>query len=139
MLGDHPTIYLVVYTETSTKKPGFPGFLELFWVTRHSCPGDHAAKAKTSSLDAFAFNRFARIRSFALPVAVRISSPCRIQIHPRLNILSNTLRWRCRGSNPGPQRLHLEGITTISLLYDTPIYVSTTARPTTTFNERGNC
>jgi hypothetical protein len=26
----------------------------LFWVTRHSCPGDHAARAKTSSLDALA-------------------------------------------------------------------------------------
>ena len=25
----------------------------------------------------------------------------------------NMLRWRCRESNPGPQRLHLEGFTTI--------------------------
>jgi len=34
--------------------------------------------------------------------------------------------WWTRGeSNSRPQRLHLEGITTISLLYDTPIYVST--------------
>ena len=37
--------------------------------------------------------------------------------------------WTCRESNPGPQRLHLEGITTISLLYDTPIYVSTRSDP----------
>jgi hypothetical protein len=29
------------------------------WVTRHVCPGDHAAKAKVSSLDALAFTWFA--------------------------------------------------------------------------------
>jgi hypothetical protein len=41
----------------ATKNP--PKRVLTFWVTRHVCPGDHAAKAKTSSLDAFAFNRFA--------------------------------------------------------------------------------
>jgi hypothetical protein len=59
MLGEHPTNYLVVCIFTQQKSLEKPGFLELFWVTRHSCPGDHAAKAKTSSLDAFAFNSFA--------------------------------------------------------------------------------
>ena len=41
----------------ATKNP--PKRVLTFWVTRHVCPGDHAAKAKTSSLDAFAFNRLA--------------------------------------------------------------------------------
>ena len=60
MLGEHPTVYyLVGFTDGQQKSLGFPGFSELVWVTRHSCPGDHAAKAKTSSLDAFAFNRVA--------------------------------------------------------------------------------
>ena len=30
-----------------------------FWVTRHVCPGDYAARAKISSLDALAFTLFA--------------------------------------------------------------------------------
>jgi hypothetical protein len=59
MLDDCPTYYLVTYTADPTKKPGKPGFLELFWMTRHSCLGDHAAKAKVSSLDALAFNKVA--------------------------------------------------------------------------------
>jgi hypothetical protein len=59
MLDDRPTNYLVVYANAQQKSPVKQGFSELFWVTRHSCPGDHAAKAKTSSLDAFAFNRVA--------------------------------------------------------------------------------
>jgi len=54
MLGDHPTSYLVVYASGQQKSLEKPGFSELFWVTRHSCPGDHAAKAKVSSLAAFA-------------------------------------------------------------------------------------
>ena len=37
----------------------------------------------------------------------------------------NTLRWRCWALPPGPQCLCYKGITTISLLYDTSIYVST--------------
>jgi hypothetical protein len=41
----------------------------------------------------------------------------------------NTLGWRCRALPPGPQRLHYEGITTILLLYDTAIYVSTKSDP----------
>lgn len=41
----------------------------------------------------------------------------------------NVFWWRWSESNRRPQRLHLEGITTISLLYDTPIYVSTRADP----------
>jgi len=70
-----------------------------------------------------------------------MSKPC----HPQQSILcgsydgpskgcphtpvDNMLWWRCRESNPGPQRLHYKGITTISLLYDTPIYVSTRSDP----------
>ena len=54
----------------------------LVWVTRHSCPGDHAAKAKVSSLDAFAFNRVAWFTVIAYCVAVRISSPCRNLVIP---------------------------------------------------------
>jgi hypothetical protein len=48
--------YDFIYLKTiilAKKKPAEAGFL-LFWVTRHSCPGDHAARAKTSSLDALA-------------------------------------------------------------------------------------
>jgi len=37
--------------------------------------------------------------------------------------------WRCRTLPPGPQCLCYEGITTISLLYDTLIYVSTRSDP----------
>jgi hypothetical protein len=44
--------------KSNQKKPAEAGFL-LFWVTRHNCPGGYAAKANTSSLDAFAFNSFA--------------------------------------------------------------------------------
>ena len=42
-------------------------------------------------------------------------------------VLAPAIRfWWTRGeSNSRPQCLHYEGITTISLLYDTPIYVST--------------
>ena len=38
MLGDHPTLYLVVRNEWPTKKPDFPGFSELFSVSRYSYP-----------------------------------------------------------------------------------------------------
>ena len=37
--------------------------------------------------------------------------------------------WTCWVLPPGPQCLRYEGITTISLLYDTPIYVSTRSDP----------
>ena len=60
MLGEHPTVYyLVGLIDGQQKSLEKPGFSELVWVTRHSCPGDHAAKAKVSSLDAFAFNKVA--------------------------------------------------------------------------------
>ena len=41
-----------------SKKTRRSGFL-LFWVTRYNYLGDHAARAKISSLDAFAFKGFA--------------------------------------------------------------------------------
>jgi len=60
MLGEHPTVYyLVGFTSGQQKSLEKTRLFRLVWVTRHSCLGDHAAKAKTSSLDAFAFNRVA--------------------------------------------------------------------------------
>jgi len=43
--------------------------------------------------------------------------------------VSNMFWWTIRVLPPSPQRLHYKGITTISLLYDTPIYVSTRSDP----------
>jgi len=48
-----------------------------------------------------------------------------LTVRIRVSQINNMFRWRCRESNPGPQRLHLEGVTTISLLYCTGIYWST--------------
>jgi len=42
------------------KKPAEAGLL--FLVTRHSCPGDYAARAKTSSLAAFAVTSLLGLR-----------------------------------------------------------------------------
>ena len=59
------------------KKAWFLRLFRLVWVTRHSCPGDHAAKAKVSSLDAFAFNKVAWFTVIAYCVASFAISPCR--------------------------------------------------------------
>ena len=140
MLGDHPTLYLVVFTEGQQKSLDFPGFLELFWATRHSCPGDHAAKAKTSSLAAFAVTilllrpGIPSPKEFHIPLlpsalAHHVETMSHPTKHTLLHVTSprvrlNMLRWMRWESNPRPQRLHLEGVTTIQLLYCQNIYMS---------------
>ena len=46
------------------------------------------------------------------PLSYRVETG---QAHP--NTLNHVLGWTCRESHPGPRYLHLEGITTILLLY----------------------
>ena len=93
MPGDHPTVYLVVSHWEANKKAWEIRLFWLVWVTRHSCPGDHAAKAKVSSLDAFAFNKVAWFTVIAYCVASFAISPCRNRSGP----LKNTLRVRLLG------------------------------------------
>ena len=45
----------------------------LFLVTRHSCPGDYAARAKTSSLAAFAVTSFASSARLPQPYGFHIT------------------------------------------------------------------
>ena len=52
-----------VSTKKKTRRSGFL----LFWVTRYNYLGDHAARAKISSLDAFAFKGFASTAGNPLP------------------------------------------------------------------------
>jgi hypothetical protein len=81
------------------------------------------------------------LRSFTFPCCLFRYLTMSKLIHPHPSILFspsvlprwathyNTLGWRCRALPPGPQCLCYKGITTISLLYDTPIYVSTRSDP----------
>ncbi len=52
----------------------------LFLVTRHSCPGDYAARAKTSSLAAFAVIVLLDLRSsptvLSISLLIALSKPC---------------------------------------------------------------
>lgn len=58
--SEEPGVAKSIYTpENADKKIGTEVPILLFWVTRHSCPGDHAARAKTSSLEALASICFA--------------------------------------------------------------------------------
>jgi hypothetical protein len=52
-------------------------------------------------------------------------------------VLAPAIHFWCRRgeSNSRPQCLHYKGITTISLLYDTPIYVSTRSDPPPIFEK----
>ena len=38
-----------------------------------------------------------------------------------LRVRSSQFRWRCRELHSSPQRLHLEGITTITYIYNTNV------------------
>jgi len=86
------------------KKAWFLRLFRLVWVTRHSCPGDHAAKAKTSSLDAFAFNRFAWFTVIAYCVASFAISPCRNWFIPikKHTLSTSTQRYQYSGLNLHP-------------------------------------
>jgi len=66
MLSDVLVRFIVLLYMTDHKKPRKKAtevaFL-LFWVTRHSCLGNHAARAKTSSLAAVAVTILLDLRS----------------------------------------------------------------------------
>ena len=53
--GNHDCGSVLLLSQKETRRSGFL----LFWVTRYNYLGDHAARAKISSLDAFAFKGFA--------------------------------------------------------------------------------
>lgn len=118
------------------KKPAEAGLL--FWVTRHSCPGDYAARAKTSSLAAFAVTSFASSAELPQPYGFHITVLPSLLSHPvearsgpsetyfvlqyglfhkeshGLQICFWWTRWE---SNPRPECLYSKGITTILLFF----------------------
>ena len=69
------------------------------------------------------------LRSSPTVLPSLLSTPVECQCHPHLNI-PNILRWRCRESNPGPEVLRFEGITTI--LYSTKCTTRNTTIKTAT-------
>lgn len=111
------------------KKPAEAGLL--FWVTRHSCPGDYAARAKTSSLAAFAVTSLLGLRPspgvlpslLSHPVEAR-SGPSETHFvlqygpfHKESHGLQICFWWTRWESNPRPECLYSKGITTILLFF----------------------
>ena len=126
MPGDHPTVYLVVLTEWPTKKPGFQAFLNYFLFRGIVTQGRLGGQRINAIVCGY---YFCLIYSHRLLCCLFRYLTMSILIHPHRSILINTLGWRCRELHSSPQCLHYKGITTISLLYDTAIYVSTRSDP----------
>jgi len=96
------------------KKPAEAGLL--FWVTRHSCPGDYAARANTSSLAAFAVTSLLGLRPSPGVLPSLLSHPVE-SCHPHQKhtsscstVLFAKSRTVCKyvSGGPGGSRTHVQ-------------------------------
>ena len=139
MLGDHPTLYLVVLTNAQQKSLEKPGFSELFSVSRYSYPRPFRRPKNKRYRLRLLFLLDLQSSPTVLPLSlshhVETGRPHQKHIVTRTRVsrskspdqqthfcvvLAPAIHFWCRRgeSNSRPQCLCYKGITTISLVYN---------------------